>query len=229
MADHEILEKKIDYSFTNGDILTTALTHSSYAKEKGGGIEFNERLEFLGDAFFDAVIGEEFFRIFPDREEGFLSRIRATIVCEASLADKASQIDLGTFLRLSRGEEKTGGRSRPSILADAMEAVIGAVYLDGGFDEVKRVVLALFREEIDQAASGRYRTTDHKTALQEKLQARGITGIRYDLVEESGPDHDKTFVMGLYIDGELVSKGKGKSKKEAEQEAAKIKLERENR
>ena len=221
------LEERTGYHFRDPDLLQTALTHSSYANERGKNTAYNERLEFLGDAFFDAVIGEEFYFRFPDKEEGFLSRIRAVIVCEKSLGEKAAQLGLGEFIRMSRGEEKTGGRHRISIMADAMEAVIGAVYLDGGFDEVKGFILRLFEEEIEEASEGKYLTVDYKTRLQELLQARGVTDIRYELTGESGPDHDKTFVTGLYVNGELQSQGKGKSKKEAQQDAARIKLERE--
>ena len=227
MNDPTTLEKKLGYSFNDRDLLITALTHSSYAKESGGEIRYNERLEFLGDAFFDAVIGEEFFRRFEDKEEGFLSRMRAQVVCESSLASCAKAMDIGGYLRLSRGEEKTGGRNRQSILADAMEALIGAIYLDGGFETVKKVVLDLFAEEVDRASRGESDNRDHKTRLQEILQARGIRDIRYESVDESGPDHDKTFTAGLYVNGKLMSEGKGKSKKEAQQQAAKITLERE--
>lgn len=229
MVDHSQLEERLGYRFKDQQLLQTALTHSSYANEHGGHIKYNERLEFLGDAFFDAVVGEAFFRRFPNREEGFLSRIRAVIVCEDSLARKANQIGLGSFLRLSHGEEKTGGRNRTSILADAMEAIIGAIYLDGGFEAVQNVVLTLFQEEIEDASQGKVNTRDYKTRLQEWLQARGITDIRYELIEESGPDHDKTFVMGLIVEGKMLSRGEGKSKKEAQQQAAKITLERESK
>jgi len=227
MDDLEVLEKNLGYSFRDRDLFLTALTHSSYAKELVDGTAYNERLEFLGDAFFDAVVGEEFFRRFTDRKEGFLSRMRAQVVCENSLARRAKAIDLGNYLRLGRGEEKTGGRSRPSILADAMEAIIGAIYLDGGFDEVRRVVLDIFGEEIDSASRGELHNEDHKTKLQELLQARGIRDIRYESIDESGPDHDKIFTAGLYVNGELCSEGRGKSKKEAQQQAAGKLLERE--
>lgn len=227
MTDPAMLEKKLGYSFRDRDLFETALTHSSFAKEQGEEIAYNERLEFLGDAFFDAVIGEEFFRRFEDKEEGFLSRMRAQVVCEGSLAERAKAIDLGEHIRLSKGEEKTGGRSRPSILADAMEALIGAIYLDGGFEAVKRVVLDLFAEEVDKASRGESDNRDYKTRLQEILQARGIRDIRYESIDESGPDHDKTFTAGLYVNGKLQSEGRGKSKKEAQQQAAKNTFERE--
>lgn len=225
----EALEEKLGYSFRTRDNIITAMTHSSFAKESRDQekVEYNERLEFLGDAFFDAIVGEEFYRRFPDKEEGFLSKMRAMVVCENSLADKAEQLKLGDHLRLSRGEDKTGGRHRTSILADAMEAVIGAVYLDSDFETTRDFVLRLFREEIEDSAFGRNRNTDYKTELQEQLQARGITDIRYEVIDETGPDHDKTFTVRLFINGRSQTEGTGKSKKEAQQDAARIKLERE--
>lgn len=216
-------EDKINYIFHDKKLLETALTHSSYVKNGSGKIsagEYNERLEFLGDAFFDAIIGEKLFREFPDREEGFLSRTRASIVCESSLAARARSIDLGDYILLGRGEEKTGGRSRESILADAMEAVIGAIFLDGGYEEARRVVLELFSEELADAKKGRYHKTDFKTTLQEWLQGKGITSIKYSLENETGPDHDKTFYVSLYVKDKQIALGSGKSKKQAEQCAA---------
>ena len=227
MADLEILENSLGYRFRDRDLFITALTHSSFAKEQGGGLKYNERLEFLGDAFFDAVVGEAFFIRFRERDEGSLSKMRAQVVCESSLASAAKAIGVGEYLRLGRGEDKTGGRSRQSILADAMEAVIGAIYLDGGFEEVKRVVLSIFGEEIDRVSRGDSDNRDYKTRLQEMLQARGIRDIKYESTAESGPDHDKTFTAGLYVDGQLISEGMGKSKKEAQQQAARKQLERE--
>ena len=220
MKDKTTLQQKLGYTFRDPDLLETALTHSSYSKEHGEGARSNERLEFLGDAFFDAIIGEELFRIFPDREEGWLSRIRATIVCEKSLAAQARKLELGDFLLLGHGEEKSGGRRRESILADATEALIGAIYLDGGYEAVRQVVLDLFRGVIDDTRRGIFVVYDYKTHLQEVLQARGITDIRYQMTGEEGPDHDKTFTVTLYIDGVPSSQGRGKSKKQAEQNAA---------
>lgn len=220
MKDKTSLQQKLGYTFRDPDLLETALTHSSYSKEHGEGARSNERLEFLGDAFFDAIIGEELFRIFPDREEGWLSRIRATIVCEKSLAAQARKLELGDFLLLGHGEEKSGGRRRESILADATEALIGAIYLDGGYEAVRQVVLDLFCGVIDDTRRGIFVVYDYKTHLQEVLQARGITDIRYQMTGEEGPDHDKTFTVTLYIDGVPSSQGRGKSKKQAEQNAA---------
>lgn len=219
-------QEALGYRFSDQSLIETALTHSSYSRENGGHPQCNERLEFLGDAFFDAIIGEELFRIFPEKEEGLLSRIRATIVCEKSLAQTARTLELGKYLLLGNGEDKSGGRRRESILADAMEAVIGAIYLDGGFEEVQSVVLRLFRTAIDDTKQGKYIIYDYKTHLQEQLQARGITGIHYEMTGQEGPDHDKTFTVALCIDGEPKAEGRGKSKKQAEQMAAQRMLER---
>lgn len=225
MRDLEKLQAGLGYSFRDRSLLETALTHSSYSKEQGAGSRYNERLEFLGDAFFDAIIGEELFRMFPEKEEGMLSRYRATIVCEKSLARAAGRLDVGSCLRLGHGEEKSGGRRRESILADCLEAIIGAIYLDGGFEEVKRVVLTQFREALDDTKQGKFIIYDYKTHLQEVLQARGITSIRYELIGEEGPDHNKTFTVALYAGDRPGAKGRGKSKKQAEQMAAKAALE----
>lgn len=219
-------EKKINYEFNDKSILITALTHSSYVKEHGKGEKSNERLEFLGDAFFDAIIGEKLFSLFPNKEEGFLSRTRATLVCEKSLAEEARKLQLGEYLMLGNGEDRNGGRHRESILADAMEAIIGAVYLDGGFDAARKMVLNLFHDVIEDTRHGKYIITDYKTVLQEELQSRKITDIKYILIGESGPDHDKTFEVELKVDGESQAAGIGKSKKQAEQNAAKAMLER---
>ena len=227
MKDVGMLQRELGYEFREPALLKTALTHSSYSREHGGNIECNERLEFLGDAFFDAIIGEELFRIFPDKEEGLLSRIRSTIVCEKSLAQAADRLDLGAFLMLGRGEEKTGGRQRESILADAMEAVIGAIYLDGGFDAVRSAVLAQFRDVIDDTKRGKYIIHDYKTRLQERLQAQGITQIRYEMTDQKGPDHAKVFTVCLYVNDKPCAEGSGRSKKQAEQQAAQRALEEE--
>lgn len=221
------LEKKIGYRFNDIEILKNAVTHSSYIKEHDRQGRSNERLEFLGDAFFDAVIGEELYRIFPDKEEGFLSRTRATLVCEKSLANEARKLGIGEYILLGNGEAHNGGRKRESILADTMEAILGAVYLDGGFEAVKNVVLAVFGHAIDDAKKGKYVVVDHKTVLQEKLQSRGTTQIKYRLLEETGPDHDKTFLVQLEVNGDPKTTGKGKSKKQAEQQAAEAMLEKE--
>ena len=228
MDNWERFEKKIGYEFRDKSLLKTALTHSSYVKEHGRGVRSNERLEFLGDAFFDAIIGEKLFKIFPDKEEGFLSRTRATLVCEKSLSEEAKKLNVGEYLLLGRGEEHSGGRYRESILADAMEAIMGAVYLDGGFEAAKNMVIGLFSDVIEDTRHGKYVMTDYKTVLQEELQSRKITDIKYVLLEENGPDHDKTFKVELMVNGKGETRGEGKSKKQAEQKAAKAMLEREH-
>lgn len=226
MEDITQLEKKIGHVFDDKALLENAVTHSSYIKEHGRHNKNNERLEFLGDAFFDAIIGEELYKIFPQKEEGFLSRVRASLVCEKSLAKAARQLDIGSYILMGNGEEKSGGRDRESILADTMEALIGAIYLDGGFEAVKTSVLDIFRGAIDDAVDGKYIITDYKTALQEKLQHDGITDIKYVLIKETGPDHDKTFKVQLIVDGKPETTGEGKSKKQAEQNAAEAMIER---
>ncbi len=226
MEDIKQLEQKIRYEFRDRDLLKNAVTHSSYIKEHGEGHKSNERLEFLGDAFFDAIIGEELYKIFPQKEEGFLSRVRASLVCEKSLAKAARRLGLGQYVFMGNGEEKSGGRDRESILADTMEAIMGAMYLDGGFEVVKASVLDIFRDAIEDARNGKFIITDYKTALQEKLQHDGITDIKYVLIEELGPDHDKTFRVQLVVNGRPETFGEGKSKKQAEQNAAEAMIER---
>ena len=192
MEDIRQLQQKIGYHFNDIDVLKNAVTHSSYIKEHDRNSKSNERLEFLGDAFFDAIIGEELYRSFPEKEEGFLSRTRATLVCEKSLANEARRLDL-----------------------------------DGGFNAVKTVVLSLFDESIKDVKRGKFIIVDYKTTLQEKLQNKGEANIKYVLLKESGPDHDKTFQVQLEVNGRAMTKGTGKSKKQAEQSAAKAMLERE--
>jgi ribonuclease-3 len=219
-------QNKIGYEFKDKTLLKKALTHSSYIKEKKERCDRNnERLEFLGDAFFDAIISEELYRRLDMVEEGKLTKLRALIVCEKSLACHGQQIEIGKYLYLGKGEECTGGRSRDSLLADAVEAVIGAVFLDGGYEAARDVVLKIFKARIDDAASDKL-NDDYKTELQEKLQAKGETRISYVIEDEKGPDHDKTFYIALYCADELAGRGQGKSKKEAEQNAAKEALER---
>lgn len=221
------IEEKIGYSFKDKTLLETALTHSSYARESGGSV-FNERMEFLGDAMLDAIVGEELYRAFPGKGEGFLSRTRASLVCEKFLFEVACRIGLGEHLRLGAGEEKTGGRERPSILADAVEALIGAVFLDGGYEAARSVVLGLLEEGLQDAREGRLLVTDYKTALQELLQSEGASAadIQYVDAGQSGPDHDKVFTVHLMINGRKEAEGVGKSKKQAQQEAARAALSR---
>ncbi|MCB6993324.1 ribonuclease III [bacterium 210820-DFI.6.37] len=227
MNNSKEFEKKIGYTFRDRQLLDKALTHSSYVKENGQSrLNDNERLEFLGDAFFDAVIGEALYRALPQAEEGTLTKMRASIVCEKSLAQAGRRLGIGRHMLFSRGEEKCGGRDRASILADAMEAVIGAIYLDGGYEQAKAFVLKIFKEDLQDAGRGKLSNRDYKSELQEQLQANGILNIRYVLEKEEGPDHDKTFSVRLDIRGEAAGRGTGKSKKLAEQNAAKDAIER---
>jgi len=219
------IQAKTGYAFNDEALLVKALTHSSYIKEKNESSDKdNERLEFLGDAFFDAVISEELYRRLGSTPEGGLTKLRALIVCEKSLAGHGRQIGIGDYIFLGKGEECTGGRQKDAIIADALEAVIGAVFLDGGYEAVKDVVLRIFEGGIEDAVNGRL-GDDYKTDLQEMLQAKGETKIDYLVEREEGPDHDKTFYINLFCDGKLAGKGRGKSKKEAEQNAAKEALE----
>lgn len=220
-------EKKIGYKFKDKALLEKALTHSSYCRENGvAARDSNERLEFLGDAFFDAVIGVALYKRLEKSNEGRLTKTRAAIVCEKSLAEVGSRLTIGSFINMGKGEEMSGGRNRESIIADAMEAVIGAIYLDGGYEEVYKFVSEQFADTVENALAGKL-FKDYKSQIQEELQKRGkIITITYHLDKTEGPDHDKVFYVHLECNGETLGKGSGKSKKEAEQNAAKTALER---
>lgn len=224
--NYKELEKILGYEFINIENLETSLRHSSFINEKNLSNLINyERLEFLGDAIFDAIISDYLFFNLKNREEGELTKIRAEIVRESSLAKCGAKLGIGEFIFLSKGEESSGGRERRSILADVMEAIIGAVYVDAGFIKAREFVIRLFSEVIDAAISGSL-FSDYKTALQEKLQVNGDIEISYQIEKETGPDHEKTFYINLSANGEEIGKGIGKSKKEAEQNAAKNALEK---
>lgn len=213
-------ENKINYSFKDKKVLKEALVHSSYANEnKANGVQCNERLEFLGDSVLGLSISSHLFKS-VDLPEGELTKKRATIVCEKSLSEAAKKIDMGEFLFLGKGEEATGGRGRASILADAFEAVIGAIYIDGGIQKASRFILTLLEDIIEGSIRGEiYR--DHKTELQEILQSIGKgEKIKYNLIDEFGPDHDKKFVMEVKFNDKILGRGQGRTKKEAEQRAA---------
>ena len=218
-------EQKIGYQFQNRNYLETALTHSSFNREKNTKHQDNERLEFLGDAFFDAVISVELYERMKHVTEGKLTKTRALIVCESALAQVARGYELGSYLNLGHGEDTGGGRHKDSILADSMEAVIGAIYLDGGYQAMQNFVKKSFSRMIDQAIDGKL-FSDYKSEVQEILQGKGkpVT-IAYETDREEGPAHDKTFFVHLSCNGEIMGKGIGKSKKEAEQNAAKQTLE----
>jgi len=219
-------EKVIGYTFNNPNYLERALTHSSYNREKNTHHMDNERLEFLGDAFFDAIISAELFRRMGQVTEGKLTKTRAQIVCERSLAGVARQLHVGKYINMGHGEDSAGGRRKDSILADAMEAIIGALFMDGGYDTAQQFVVRVFSETIDKAVGGKL-FSDYKSEIQELLQAKGKgANIIYEIDREEGPAHDKTFFVHLEYNGQILGCGKGKSKKEAEQNAAKAALER---
>jgi len=220
------MNTKIQYAFQDPNRLTEALTHSSYANEhREQGLKCNERLEFLGDSVLSIVISDYIYRRFIDLDEGDLTKIRASIVCEDSLAIAAKKIDLGQSLYLGKGEELTGGRKRKSILADAFEAVIGAIYLDGGIEEARTFISESLKAIIDAGIHGRL-NRDYKTEFQEYVQRNGEVAIRYDIIDQTGPDHCKEFQAAVYVDDRLYGQGIGFSKKEAEQEAAQDALEK---
>lgn len=220
-VDLEKLYGLIGYRFGNEKLLKTALTHSSYASEHKLGYERNnERLEFIGDAFVDAVVGAKLFEIMNSAHEGVLSRCRADVVCEDSLAGAASDMGLGEFLFLGKGEESSGGRSKASILADAFEALMGAIIVDGGYEAGRAAILRLLEDRIKLGAQGKL-NKDYKTRLQEKLQeANHNVRIDYRKVAESGPDHNKTFTIEVEVNGRTAGRGTGQSKAKAEQAAA---------
>ncbi|MGL5347446.1 MAG: ribonuclease III [Peptostreptococcaceae bacterium] len=215
-------EDIIDYKFENKEYILEALTHSSYSNENKS-YEFNERLEFLGDSVLSIIISDYLFNKEESLPEGELTKLRANIVCEESLSEVAINIKLGEHMLLGKGEEATGGRERISILADAFEAVIAAIYLDGGIEEARKFVLNYMKEIIANSRKGKI-FRDYKTHLQEVLQGRGESNIWYKLMDEKGPDHNKRFIMQVGTNDEVLGTGEGKSKKEAEQSAARIAL-----
>ena len=214
----EAIEAKLGYKFQNRALLINALTHSSYANEnRGRSCESNERLEFLGDSVLGMVVADALYNRFPELPEGRMTRLRAQLVCEESLHRVAAQLGLGEYIRLGRGEEHTGGRSRTSILADAVEAVIAAMYLDGGMDVARGFINRFILSELEAGLPG---SGDSKTELQELVQKKPGSVLSYELLGESGPDHDKTFTAEAVIDDEVVGTGVGRTKKDAEQQAA---------
>ena len=218
------LETKLGYQFQNPKLLDHALTHSSYANEHHlGSISSNERLEFLGDSVLGMIVADHLYRTFPDLPEGDLTRIRANLVCEGSLVLLAKEWDLGRYLKLGKGENACGGRSRPSILADAVEAVLAAVFLDGGLAHDRDIIQRFLLDRMEQVNRA---SRDHKTYLQELVQRKSGQVLSYELIGESGPDHNKTFQMQVLLNGQPIGQGTGHSKKEAEQAAANAAIER---
>lgn len=224
MKDLSGLESSIGYIFTNRMLLKQALTHSTYSYEnrnKESALPNNERLEYLGDALLDFVIAEYLYTQEPNQTEGYLSKTRALIVCEYTLVETALDIKLGKYLYLGRGEELTSGREKPSNLANGMEALFAAVFLDGGLEKAKEVILFLLSSYAKKATSGEL-IFDYKSKVLEFAQMKGNSRrVCFKLLDESGPIHDKTYECALYLDGEIIAKGKGGSKKLSEQAAAK--------
>ena len=218
------LENRLNYKFKDKNLLKNALTHSSYANEIRNGISSNERLEFLGDSILSLIVSEHIFARFPDMPEGELTRLRASLVCEKALCGFSREIGLGEHLLLGRGEDKGGGRERDSILADAFEAVLAAIYLDGGIESAKKHVMNFVLREIN-CNNDENDFKDYKTLLQEIIQRNPEEYVTYILTDEKGPDHDKMFTVEVRLNSNTIGTGSGKSKKRAEQMAAKQALE----
>ncbi|BDF67080.1 ribonuclease 3 [Oscillospiraceae bacterium] len=216
------MEAKLGYHFKDRALLENALTHSSYANENRGALGSNERLEFLGDSVLGMVTADFLFKEHPDLPEGDLTRTRAALVCEESLVEVADLLDLGAYLKLGRGEEAGGGRERPSIRADAVEAVLAAVYLDGGLVEARKIIQRFILDKETEKSASR----DYKTTLQELVQRESGQVLTYRLTGESGPDHAKVFSVEVDLNGQKVGEGTGHSKKEAEQMAARAAIAR---
>ncbi len=224
-TDFEKLERQLNYTFKDKSILRNSLTHSSYANEnKLGIINSNERLEFMGDAILNLIVSQYLYKKYPNYPEGELTKIRAKVVCESSLAYVAREIGVGDYLLLGKGEESTGGRDRDSILADTTEAIIGAVYMDSDFKETNKRLLTKFEDNIVKAVEKGKLFFDYKTELQEKYQRNSKYKIEYNIFKEEGPEHDKIFFMNVFLNYNILGSGKGRNKKEAEQMAAKAAL-----
>ena len=221
--DYREFEEKLGHRFHNKKYLITALTHSSYANEAKGKEESNERLEFLGDSVLGFVVADYLFKNYTQFPEGDLTKNRAALVCEKACCGFAKQIDLGNYLRLSHGEQNSGGRTRSSILADAFEAVIAAIYLDAGMEEARKFILRFVLPMLKAHKPKAFK--DYKTALQQIIQQNPEEHLEYVLTGESGPDHDKHFTVEVHLNSNVIGKGGGRSKKEAEQQAAREALE----
>ena len=217
------LEKKIGYQYKNISYLENALTHSSYANEAKHGTKSNERLEFLGDSVLSMVVSDYIYKNCPNLPEGELSKLRASLVCEKSLCRFSKALGVGRCLKLSRGEHNLKGNERPSILADAFEAIIASIYLDGGMEQARKFVLSFIEPEIKNPRPKAFK--DYKTTLQEIIQKNPEEHLTYVLTGEQGPDHDKHFFVEVHLNSNVIGKGGGRSKKEAEQQAAREALE----
>jgi ribonuclease-3 len=205
--------------FRNKSLLDLALTHRSWVNEHKGVRNSNERLEFLGDAVLEFVVSKELFKKYPDKEEGYLTALRANLVNTVSLAEVAKRLDLGSMLHLSKGEEDSGGRTNPSLLADTVEAIIGAIFIDRGIEDSEKFINENLLVETEKRAAEPLK--DPKSLLQERVQSESLPTPRYQVASETGPDHDKKFVVEVMVSGDVWGKGEGKSKSTAEQEAAK--------
>ncbi len=221
----EKLEASIGYTFKNKQLIQTALTHTSYAYEHE--VQSNEKLEFLGDSILEFVSSEYMYNKYENLKEGEMTKVRATVVCEKSLHKVALLHNFSDFLNLGKSEQMTGGNKRPAILADSVEAVIAAMFIDGGLEPAKKFIIENLKDEIELATK-HVGEKDYKTVLQEELQKNGDVKIEYNIIKESGPDHNKTFEAEVKLNGTKLATGIGKSKKEAEMQAAKKALERKN-
>ena len=218
-----LLEERLGYKFKNIKFLETGVTHSSFSNETKEHVPYNERQEFLGDAVLSIIVSDYIFENYTKLPEGELTKLRASLVCEKSLCGFSNELELGSFLRLGHGEELMGGRERPSILADAFEAVLAAVYLDGGIEPATKIVLRFIKKALEHVENAAFK--DYKTLLQEIIQKNPEERLTYVLVGESGPDHDKRFEIDVMLNSNVIGHGIGKSKKTAEQLAAKEALE----
>lgn len=216
------LEEKLGYTFQSPELLENALTHSSCANESRGKLQSNERLEFLGDSILGMVVADHLYRNHPDLPEGELTRTRSALVCEESLVEVAQALGLGEYLKLGKGEEAGGGRERPSIIADAVEAVLAAVYLDGGIGSARKLIQKFILDREAEKSASR----DYKTALQELVQRESGQVLGYQLIGAEGPDHAKIFSVEVDLNGIPIGQGRGRSKKEAEQNAARAAIEK---
>jgi ribonuclease-3 len=224
--DPDRLQSAVGYQFRNPQFLLEALTHSSFAQESADQPRDNEQMEFLGDAVLTFVVSVMLADAFPDWEEGKLTRARANLVAAPHLHSVASSMNLGQYLRLGRGEEKTGGREKPALMVNALEAVVAALYRDGGIEAARDFIARFILPQDLEAAAGKLFSIDYKSALQEHLQAERTSPAEYRVVEESGPEHQKTFTVEAWAGDNLIARGRGGSKKSAEQEAARLILEK---
>ncbi len=216
----ESLEKRLGYKFNNIKLLKNALIHSSYANEMRGDVHSNERLEFLGDSVLSIIVAEHIFNKYPNMPEGELTKLRASLVCEKSLCSFSRELGIGEYLLLGKGEDKNGGRERDSILADAFEAVLAAIYIDGGISTAKKHIFNTVLRDLDHHVGDADSFKDYKTVLQEIIQRNPEESVSYILIDEKGPDHDKIFTVQVHLNSNIIGEGTGKNKKQAEQMAA---------